>query len=53
MNTTEQTIKTLALLDSGARDTFVNFRFTMKHRLQLRKLLRPMKVNNADGTPNE
>ncbi len=53
IQTAENTIKTRALLDSGANDTFVDMKWAKENGLPLRRLPRPIPVFNVDGTKNQ
>ena len=53
LTTTNKSVETSALLDSGAAETFIDYRFVTKHGLPLKKLPALIKVYNADGTTNE
>jgi hypothetical protein len=53
IQTAENTIKTKALLDSGANDTFVDRKWAEQNGLPLRHLERPIPVFNVDGTKNQ
>ncbi|KAJ2935738.1 hypothetical protein H1R20_g1356, partial [Candolleomyces eurysporus] len=48
-----QDIETKALLDCGAGDVFMDWRFAYKHQIPQTKLKTPIKVYNVDGTPNK
>jgi hypothetical protein len=48
-----QNIPITALINSRAQGNFVSSKFTSKHKLQTRKIDQPIRVSNADGTPNE
>ena len=41
-----------ALLDSGATGMFMDRRMAKRHGFKMRKLERPLKVKNVDGTEN-
>jgi len=41
-----------ALLDSGVMGMFVDKRFMEKHRFRKKKLGRPVRIQNVDGTSN-
>jgi len=41
-----------ALLDSGATGMFMDRRMAERHSFKMRKLERPLKVKNVDGTEN-
>lgn len=45
--------QTEALLDSGAYSSFIHHRFVQEHNFQLRKLVHPIRVYNADATENK
>ena len=49
----DQTIETKALIDTGAGELFVDYRFAKTQRLPLTRLTTPIRVYNADGTRNE
>ncbi|THH05362.1 hypothetical protein EW145_g4850 [Phellinidium pouzarii] len=48
-----QTILTNALIDSGVEGKFIDSKFVAKHRIPVRKLVKPIPVHNVDGTPNQ
>ena len=50
---TSRNIPITALLDSGAQGNFISPKFTEKCEFQTQKIAHPIKVSNADGTPNE
>ena len=41
-----------ALIDSGATENFIHYKFARKYRLPLEKLAKPRPVRNVDGTTN-
>ena len=43
----------LALIDSGAMETYIHPREVIRLRLTLKKLARPIPVFNVDDTPNK
>ncbi|EGO04870.1 hypothetical protein SERLA73DRAFT_42687, partial [Serpula lacrymans var. lacrymans S7.3] len=45
-----KTIRTKALIDSGATDDFMDTKFAIKHRLPLQKLPTPITCKNVDET---
>ncbi|THH00881.1 hypothetical protein EW145_g7016 [Phellinidium pouzarii] len=48
-----QTVLSNALIDSGAEGKFIDSKFVAKHRILVRKLVKPIPVHNVDGTPNQ
>jgi hypothetical protein len=42
-----------ALVDSGANATFINIRVVKNNNLEMKKLAKPLLINNADGTHNK
>ncbi|THG94593.1 hypothetical protein EW145_g8110 [Phellinidium pouzarii] len=48
-----QTVLSNALIDSGAEGKFIDSKFVAKHRIPVRKLVKPIPVHNVDGTPNQ
>jgi len=48
-----KTVETKALIDSGARGTFMDQNFAQKHRFPIKKLEQPLVVFNVDGTLNK
>ena len=49
----DQTVKTKALIDTGAGELFVDYQFAKTQRLPLTRLTTLIQVYNADGTRNE
>ncbi|EGN99437.1 hypothetical protein SERLA73DRAFT_53790 [Serpula lacrymans var. lacrymans S7.3] len=49
----QKTIRTKALIDSGATDDFMDTKFAIRHRLPLQKLPTPITCKNVDGTTNK
>jgi hypothetical protein len=45
--------KTIALLDSGATENFMNLEYTKYLQLPIQHLKEPRKLYNIDGTPNQ
>ena len=45
--------KSIALLDSGATENFMNLAYTKWLRLPIKQLLKPRLVLNVDGTENK
>ena len=45
--------KTIALLDSGATENFINLEYTKYLQLPIQCLKEPRKLYNVDGTPNQ
>jgi hypothetical protein len=44
--------KTIALLDSGAMENFMNLQYAKYLQLPIRRLKEPRKLYNVDGSPN-
>ena len=49
-NDTNQNIKTLALIDSGAGGKFINQNYARKLGVKIQKLEQPLIAQNVDGT---
>jgi hypothetical protein len=45
--------ETIALLDSGATENFINVNYAHKMKLPIRRLTQERKLFNVDGTPNK
>ena len=45
--------KTIALLDSGATENFINIRYTQKLKLPIQRLTQERRLFNVDGTLNK
>jgi hypothetical protein len=45
--------ETVALLDSGATENFINISYAQKMNLLIQKLTQERKLFNVDGTPNK
>jgi hypothetical protein len=45
--------KTIALLDSGATENFMNLEYTKYLQLPIQRLKEPRKLYNVDSTPNQ
>jgi hypothetical protein len=45
--------KTMALLDLGATENFINLEYTKYLQLPIQHLKEPRKLYNVDGTPNQ
>ena len=45
--------KTIALLDSGATENFINISYTQKLNLPIRRLTQERRLFNVNGTPNK
>ena len=45
--------ETVALLDSGAMENFINISYAQKMNLLIQKLTQERKLFNVDGTPNK
>ena len=52
-NIGQKTIKTRALLDTGARGKFINQNYVQSQKIKTKELEHPIKVFNVDGTPNK
>ena len=52
LQTTQQKVPAEAFLDCGATECFVSQRFIDEHRLGVRYMKTPCKIENADGSPN-
>lgn len=50
---TDRSVETKALIDTGAGETFMDYRFAKEQNLKLTELKKPIRVFNADGTRNE
>lgn len=50
---TDRTVETEALIDTGAQDSFIDYRYVRKKKLPSRDLKNPIRVHNADGTANQ
>jgi hypothetical protein len=48
-----QEISARTLLDSGAEGIIIDYTFAKKHNLTLRNLVRPIPVQNVDGSMNQ
>ena len=51
--TTDQTIKTQALVNSGAGGTFIDGAYAAAQNILVSLLLNPIPVFHVDGTPNQ
>ena len=49
----QKTIKTKALLDTGAGGKFINQNFIQNQKIKMKNLEHPIKVFNVDGAPNK
>ena len=49
----ERTVKTKALLDTGAGGKFIDQNFVLAHGIRTHKLEKPITVYNVDGTKNK
>ena len=49
----QKTIKTKALLDTGAGGKFINQNFVQNQKIKTKNLEHPIEVFNVDGTPNK
>ena len=49
----KETIKTLALLDSGAGGEFIDQNYAKKAGFKIKKLNKPLQALNVDGTKNK
>ena len=47
-----KTVDSTALIDSGADDQFIDFKFVVRNKIPVHKLQKPLNVYNVDGTPN-
>jgi hypothetical protein len=45
--------ETVALLDSGATENFINISYTQKLNLPIRRLTQERRLFNVNGTPNK
>jgi hypothetical protein len=45
--------ETIALLDSGAMENFMNIRYTQKMKLPIRRLTKERRLFNVDGMTNK
>jgi hypothetical protein len=45
--------ETVALLDSGATENFINISYAQKLNLPIRRLMQERRLFNVDGTPNK
>ena len=45
--------ETVALLDSGATENFINISYAQKLNLPIRRLTQERRLFNVDGTPNK
>ena len=45
--------ETVALLDSGATENFMNIRYAQKMNLPIQRLIQERRLFNIDGTPNK
>ena len=52
-NRNDTTVKTLALIDSGAGGTFIDQNYVRKVGYKLMELETPVKAYNVDGTENK
>lgn len=50
---TNRIVKTQALIDTGAQDSFVDYRYVLEKKLPIQTLKTPIRALNADGTPNK
>jgi hypothetical protein len=48
-----RSVRTLAMLDSGAMAVFINERFVSQHNILRRPLTRPIALHNIDGSINK
>ena len=48
-----QDIYTQMFIDCGADINCINYDFTQRNRIPLKKLKKPLQVNNVDGSPNK
>ena len=51
--TSHKTVKTEALIDSGAAGNFIDFNYAKRNDLSLVPLEKPITVYNVDGTENK
>jgi len=51
--TEKETVKTLALIDSGAGGEFIDQNYAKNSGLDIQQLEKPLKVFNVDGTSNK
>ena len=52
LQTTQKKVPVEAFLDCGANECFISQRFIDEHRLGVRYMKNPRKIENADGSPN-
>ena len=52
-NIDQKTVKTKALLDTGAGGKFINQNFVRNQKIKTKNLEHPIEVFNVDGTPNK
>ena len=52
-NDTNQTVETLALIDSGAGGKFIDQNYAWKLGVKIQKLEQPLIARNVDGTKNK
>ena len=46
-------IYTRIFIDCGADINCIDINFAKKHKVNLRKIEKPLKINNVDGSPND
>jgi Retroviral aspartyl protease len=46
-------VETTTLLDTGAKEKFINQNFVQKQKIETKELKYPIEVFNVDGTPNK
>ncbi|KAI0730671.1 hypothetical protein C8Q76DRAFT_612548, partial [Earliella scabrosa] len=49
----DRIVETDGLIDTGAGELFVDYRYAKKENMPMKKLPQPIRVFNADGTTNE
>jgi hypothetical protein len=52
VHTLSKRAETSALLDTGAMENFINEAYARRSRLLFKRLVKPRKIINVDGTPN-
>ena len=52
-NISQKTIKTKALLDTGAGGKFIDQNFVQNQKIRTKDLEHPIEVFNVNGTPNK
>ena len=52
-NMNQETVKTKALLDTGAGGKFIDQNFVRNQKIKTKDLEHPIEVFNVDGTPNK